>query len=479
MLFPHNFGRYRLIRKIASGGMAEVYEARLTGLRGFEKSLAIKCLLPQWSDRDDFEQMLVDEAKILVGLDHPNIVQVYELGNEAGRFYLAMELVDGIDLRDLQRACQLRGQTIPLELSVWIVHEVAEALAYAQEIALIHRDISPQNILLSSAGQVKVTDFGIAKVIGQSHETVSKSLKGKLAYMSPEQIRMEALDQRSDLFSLGIVLYELLTGQRLFAADNELALLEQVKTASVSFDSPVFASVPSSLIELLRATLAQKRDDRPASAADFLERIDVIGQKSAGARRRDLSSFVKELYPKQTLSESAPIAVEALLDETRSQIRLTDQTRVLVTSWNKQSRKKLRVSLFVVLLMFSSLLAYSLYRRQHQVVVDPAFFEQVLEESEAYIPEEDILVPEEEKTSVQKSGALHVQATPWGHVYIDKEKKRYTSPLKSLSLSLGSHHVHVIHPPTGQRYERRIDVRAGKTVTCVADFRTKKGMKCY
>ena len=243
MTYPQRFGRYLLLDRVAVGGMAEIFLAKLEGLAGFEKLLAIKRILPHWSTNHDFITMLIDEAKIVVQLVHPNIVSVYELGKEEQSYYIAMEYVEGVDLRRLFEACQSPSPRLPLPLAVQIIVEVLRGLAYAhrregssgERLEIVHRDISPQNILLSYDGQVKITDFGIARAANRSTETATGTLKGKYAYMSPEQACQEPVDARSDLFSVGVLLYELFCGVRLFARATDLGTLEAVRDFSRSY----------------------------------------------------------------------------------------------------------------------------------------------------------------------------------------------------------------------------------------------------
>ena len=219
---PVLFGSYELLDRIAEGGMAEVWRARSRGVAGFEKTVVIKRVLPSLMAKPGFADLLVREAKIAARLSHPRIVQIFDLGEENGSYFIAMEYVNG---RDLGQAMAYRGgarnEGLSLPLRVWIVAEAAGALDHAHRrrgdegrpLAIVHRDVSPQNILLGYEGEVKVADFGIARAdeAGLGRGEDPKILRGKYAYMSPEQARGEPLDRRSDIFSLGIVLYELLT----------------------------------------------------------------------------------------------------------------------------------------------------------------------------------------------------------------------------------------------------------------------------
>src|SRR4029450_2271011 len=215
---PKPFGKYFLIEKLATGGMAEIYKAKNFGVDGFEKLLAIKRILPHCSSDKEFITMLIDEAKLSVALSHTNIAQVFDLGKVGTDYFISMEFVDGINLRELMNRAKETGAQLPEDISVYIVSEICKGLDYAHAkkdtdgnpLNIVHRDISPQNILISYEGEVKIVDFGIAKAATKAHVTQHGALKGKLLYMSPEQAWGKALDKRTDNFSLGVVLYEML-----------------------------------------------------------------------------------------------------------------------------------------------------------------------------------------------------------------------------------------------------------------------------
>lgn len=316
---PVPFGRYALTARIATGGMAEIFKAELLGIEGFAKTLALKRILPFWSERKEFVTMLVDEAKVLVHLNHPNIVQVYELGKVGESYFIAMEYVEGGDLRQLTRQLANRGETLPQDLAITIVLEALHGLHYAHHrsveqsgpLDLIHRDVSPQNILLSTSGEVKVTDFGIAKAVTQSHETQTGVLKGKYAYMAPEQALGKALDQRSDLFAMGIVLWELLFGERLFATNNDMHTLSKVREAEVFFPEDKLKSLYPGLQQVLLRALAKNKDERFATADDFAEALESCLPSGHRVRQSTRANFFRKIFTqpqvaKETENAAAP-----------------------------------------------------------------------------------------------------------------------------------------------------------------------------
>ncbi len=303
--FPIRFGRYELLERIAVGGMAEIFRARVRGAEGFEKILVIKRLLPHMAADPKFNAMFIDEAKMTARLAHPKIAQTYELGRHDDQLYIAMEYVDGIDALALLRECAHRSRRLPEKICVHIVQNVLDALDFAhgqvdaegRPMGIIHRDISPSNVLMSRRGDVKLIDFGIARVVEQANQTKAGTLKGKYGYMSPEQVLGDRLDARSDLFAVGVVLSELLTGRRLFAAGNELDVLLMVRDANLERLERFGAHIDPALMEILVRALHKDPGQRYASAASMREALDEW--MFAGHRRvtiRDMAALVDDFY---------------------------------------------------------------------------------------------------------------------------------------------------------------------------------------
>lgn len=279
-LGPLQGGRYQLLELIARGGMAEVYRAKSRGAAGFEKDLVIKRILPELSSRRRFVEMFVNEAKIAVTLTHPNIVQVFDLGMDEGAYFIAMELVQGADLATVLRRGRRRDARPTFALSAKIALEVAKALDYAHRrrqpdgsVGVIHRDISPQNILLGTDGEVKLTDFGIAKVMRMGEEQEGELLQGKYAYMSPEQARGDAIDRRSDIFALGIVLYECLAGSNPLLAASSAETLERVRQAQFPRVGELIPAVPDMLQQIVARATASDPADRYPDAGELQDEL--------------------------------------------------------------------------------------------------------------------------------------------------------------------------------------------------------------
>ncbi len=318
---PDHFGQYEILEKIASGGMADAFKARRSGVEGFQKIVAIKKILPHLADNEQFIAMFADEAKLAAQLSHPNIIHIYDLGKiEAGGYFIAMEYVDGRDLRGILQIAREVATPIPVPLAIYIASKIASALDYAhrrrdtdgRELAIVHRDVSPQNILISFEGDIKLCDFGIAKAASKASTTQSGALKGKVQYMSPEQAWGRPIDRRSDLFSLGSVLFEMLTGEPLFRGDNDLNLLEKVRAAAAPAPSSLNPEVPKSLDAILAKTLAASPDDRYPNASDLLRDLEsVLYSYTPAPGSADLAIYLHRQQAEEAASAEAKARTEA------------------------------------------------------------------------------------------------------------------------------------------------------------------------
>jgi serine/threonine-protein kinase len=297
---PETFGKYVLVERIAAGGMAEVFRAVMRGAAGFEKPVALKRILPAFGEEPDFVVLFQDEARIASTLSHANIAQVFDFGEVDGVYYLALELVHGLDLAKFLGRLKSLAQPLPLPAAAFIVAEIARGLAYAHEAraGLVHRDVSPANILLSRTGEVKIADFGIAKAAGKVHRTEAGVLMGKLRYMSPEQVEGEDLDGRSDVFSLGIVLYELVTGGPVFSGDPGVKLADLIRTAPIEPPSARNPAISPVLDAIVLKALARDRNDRYSTAYELLRDLTAYLSKEApGYSREDLAALVRAAVP--------------------------------------------------------------------------------------------------------------------------------------------------------------------------------------
>ena len=303
-----SLGPYRLLDRVAVGGMAEVFKAKRSGVEGFEKIVALKRILPHLSENKEFLTMFVDEAKMVAGLTHPNIVQIFDLGKSDTSYYIAMEYVHGHDLRSIVKRTRNKGLRMPLDLSLRVISQVCSALEYAhrkkdergQPMEIVHRDVSPQNILIAFEGNVKLADFGIAKAATKASKTERGALRGKLLYMSPEQAWGRTIDHRSDVFSLGIVLYEMVSEHKPFAgADSEATILELVRKCVITPPRAVNPRVPEALDRVIMKALARNPEERYQDAGQMQRGIEKILRERPPVTTRDLARFLELLYDKE------------------------------------------------------------------------------------------------------------------------------------------------------------------------------------
>ena len=303
-LKPERFGRYVLLDRIGSGGMAEVFRAVMPGAEGFRQTFVVKRILAERSRAADFVEMFVQEARIGALLSHPNIVQVFDFGNVGGDYFLAMEYLRGRDVQALMRKLRRENLLCPVPVAAFIAHEVAVCLGYAHDLVgpdgkrmnIVHRDVSPSNIMCLRTGGVKLLDFGIAKAAGEQTENTEQGLfKGKLAYVAPERIKNEPLDGRVDLFGLGVVLWEMLAGRRLFRGKSELETLNNVLEMKVPPPSVHRPDVPASLDAVVMRALARDLDARYPTGQAMADDLEPI-LRETGSHPRLLADLLREAF---------------------------------------------------------------------------------------------------------------------------------------------------------------------------------------
>lgn len=526
MFEPQRFGRYLLIQKLATGGMAEIFLAKLSGAAGFEKEIVLKKILPQWSSDHDFISMLIDEAKIVVQLNHPAIVQVYELAREGETYYIAMEYIHGVDLRKVISQLATLKKKIPLDVALMMMTEVLEGLAYAHSkknsqgvpMEIIHRDISPQNILVSFDGHVKITDFGIARATSRNHETRVGVLKGKFAYMSPEQANQEVLDARSDLYAAAIVFYELLTGERLFHKGSDIDTLDRVRRGDIHFSESAEKIMPEQLKEILLKALSKQVEGRYWNASDFREDLLKFSRKfRKNLRREKLADFVQKLFKEEVRAD----VVEETQVRTPATRLMPEDTKtagereILVQGhlekFLPKNSRKIELNQMKVLVIASLIFMLGFYfffgRSQNtgEKIEPLKTSTPVVKSMEPRTPNPPEVKPpqrpsiseaqvmgavlQEPVTRIEKGekekkmmtarsqvevGFVSVQAIPWGYVTIDGGGRRWETPARKLSLKPGKHRVEVFYEPEGVRVSENIEVVSSEEVVCVASFKGGK-----
>lgn len=303
------FGKYVLLEKLAMGGMAEVYLARSIGAGGVGKFVAVKRILPQFSEQVEFVDMFKDEASIAINLQHSNIVTITEFGMEKNQFFIVMDFVNGRNLKQILNKVKPANSSLGIEHIVYCAKEIAAGLdhahrclnpATAKPLNIIHRDMSPHNVMISFEGEIKVVDFGIAKAETQIESTRAGTLKGKFGYMSPEQADAQEVDQRTDVFSLGIILWELLANDRLFVGKNEIEILRKIKECNIQPLRKLNANIPPELEKIVSKALAKDRNLRYRNAEDLHRDLHrFLNLKYPDFSKQDFAKFLKTLFAKE------------------------------------------------------------------------------------------------------------------------------------------------------------------------------------
>ncbi len=458
MTVSTSFGDYTLHSVIAEGGMGQVFLASRSGVEGFRKHVALKCLHPHLTHDLQFVSMFIDEAKLAAQLHHPNIVQVYDLGAVQGRYFIAMEYIDGVDLGTVLREFTQRGERLPVALAIGIIIELLYGLHYAHSkkdtagapLHLVHRDISPQNVLLSREGLIKLTDFGIAKVASRSIRTATGLLRGRLEYMAPEQANAQTVDFRADLFAAGALLYELLSGQLMRQNGNDTALLDEVRAGQL----PPFDIVPQVFVPMLTRALAFAPEDRFADAASMAEAL-AVAQPEARLRTHEAVA---------RLLQTVPLPVLKAIHEQSARPVATD------TSHTPAARpvappKRWAFPFLPVLLLVLAGLTIAVAIRVFAPVQSP-----VQEPMAASLPLE-VSAVSPTPPAIAATGYLSVNARPWARVMIDGKLTGRSTPIHQLPLVAGPHHIKLISPRAGQDIELTVEIEAGKTLTKVFTFK--------
>jgi serine/threonine-protein kinase len=308
-------GKYEILTQLSIGGMAELFLGFTSGPGGFRKYVVIKRILPDVRSNEQFERMFLDEARITAAFTHPNIAQVYDLGQEDDGLYLAMEFISGQNLNQVSAACFRRQETVPMGFSLSVARDVCLALHYAHTFTdptgksahVIHRDVAQKNVMVTYDGVVKLLDFGIAKARGKLQRTTVGTVKGTTGYMSPEQVRGEPLDGRSDVFSVGVMLHELLTGERLFAGRDEREEMVKIVEAPIPRPKDVAAHIPEAVSSVVMKALARNPSERFATAKEMAKAIEAVASRQLfDAEQR--SGFMREMF------ETRMKATRALLE---------------------------------------------------------------------------------------------------------------------------------------------------------------------
>lgn len=367
---PRPFGRYHLVDKLAIGGMAEVFRAYFLGIKGFEMPLVIKMILPHLSANDAFVNMFITEAKIYVALRHHNIVQIYDFAKYQEDYFIALEYVAGRDLKNVLVRLRERNVVLSVDLSLFIGHEICKGLEYAHaqtdqdgiSLGLVHRDLSPANILLSYQGDVKVADFGIAKAKMKADITKAGVLKGKYEYMSPEQARGEPqIDSRSDIFTVGILLYEMLTGERLFKTESDTQTIEKVKLVAIEEPIKRNARISPRLNRIVMRALHPSPEARFQTAKDLqIALLECLQPLSLDHCVQLLATEVSTLFKKERKEEN--LAAEKNKQLLLRELESLKNLEVLDLEDDRATNARNRFALYLSILLNFILVGTILYQ---------------------------------------------------------------------------------------------------------------------
>ncbi len=324
---PEQYGKYFLHERIARGGMAELFRGKIIGAKGFEKLVAIKRILPHLADQEEFVKAFIDEARLAAFLQHSNIVQIYDFGEMGDSYYLSMEYLSGVDLKTVLRKAEEKNSPLKLALSLfYILPQICQGLQYAHDLKdlsgehlhIIHRDLGPQNIFITYDGAVKIIDFGIAKASSHDATTYAGSIKGKVAYMSPEQAKGEHLDHRSDLFALGVLLYELATGHRVYAGETH-AILTMAGNCEFIPPEDVKQGLPVSLYAIINKALSKEPHLRYQSAEQMRMDLEACSKEllTAPVTGKQMGQYMHSLFQNEAAVEEDAIKRASLADSTK------------------------------------------------------------------------------------------------------------------------------------------------------------------
>ena len=523
----NTLGKYTLVRKLATGGMAEVFLAKAEGPGGFAKKCVVKRILPHFNDDPRFIEMFLGEARLAAELNHPNLVQIFDFGQAGGQYFLAMEYIDGANLRVLNQAARRLQGPISFPLAARLISMAAEGLHYAHELKneqgelvnLVHRDISPDNILVSKNGAVKVVDFGIAKASTQPHLTKSGMIKGKMAYMPPEQLAREPLDRRADLFALGIVFYELVTGGMPFDATSEVSIIQAIMSQKPLEHPTVYRpDCPPELEAIINKCLEKDRTRRYASCVELQADLETfIRNSGVSVGTREIAQLVETVFeneadttmPHAVISQSGlnepGSGLERTLPGKSAEIPKpppsapganqlgTGMSNTALRSVETGAVKKSKAPLFLglgAMVLVGVALAYFATRPPPDVPKDPvkpvpvpvaavdagatpevdagvavavAALEADAGTEEAVDAGAAVAVVDPPKPVAVKNGKLEFRIRPYATIYLD-DRLLGDTPLPPMNVPVGKHKVRLVNPAFGKDVELNVVIKPGENV---------------
>ncbi len=510
---PKDFGRYQLLELVATGGMAYIFRARLRSAQGTEKELVIKQVLPHLVENREFIEMFVDEARITMPLTHGNIVQVFEFGQVEEDYFLAMEYVRGRNLETVLDRVKQNEIMLPIAAAINIAAEVAKGLDYAhrfrdvqdQLTGIIHRDVSPQNILVGYQGEVKLTDFGIAKARSRIRQTEQGIIRGKACYLSPEQAECRPMDGRSDQFSLGAVLYEMLTGVRPFEGENEIASLEKVRAAEIIPPSLHRPGIPPEVDQAVMRALSLDADLRFGTVGELqvvlgrcLHQLDPNYTSSTLAdwmRKHFAEEINREISiraSRERMLQQLALAPDAQAEKVMTTGELLQMGTLDIRSQPttaKRSRLPLVLSLLVLLLGLGLWAAWPYFRfdtgglpdgglagntvdgsgqataTETQAAVVDAGATPAGPDSPAPAKADPRRAPDKTRKPPSAFGYLNLNSQPWARVWLDGKRLAGETPMFKIRVRVGKHRLRFFNPKLKMSRVATVVVRPGRTKT--------------
>jgi serine/threonine-protein kinase len=448
---PTRLGRYELIGQLATGGMAEIHLARLAGEAGFEKTVVVKRLLPELVASKAFVAMFLDEGKLVARIDHPNVCEVHELGREGSEYFLVMPYLDGVPATDFIARPRDPDRIAQLRVAAGIVVQACAGLHHAHELrgadgaslGLVHRDVSPSNVFVTTAGAVKVLDFGVAKVRGAAAETEVGTIKGKTQYMAPEQLLGEPLDRRCDVFALGIVLYELATHQRLFKRGSDFLAAKAILEEAIPRADTTDPAVPPALADVIGKALARKREDRHADARELAKAVEAAMSSHGGvAAPAQIADALAEWHGQE---------LSAL--RTRQRQVIEGARSALATTPRRTPRSKL--PLLVTAFGVAALVSLGV------PIADAPPLDAAIVVDANVTPDAGPTISEPPSHAAKpKPGFFSIDSTPFATVYVD-DKPFGVTPIVKKRLSAGMHRVKVVLKD-GRSKTLKVEIPPGK-----------------
>jgi serine/threonine-protein kinase len=494
-------GRYTLEARIAQGGMASVFLGRMAGPGGFSKKVVVKRILPEFADNPLFVEMFLSEARLAALLNHPNVVQVYDFGEDHGQYYLAMELIDGVSVRALQHRYRRRQEPFPALLAAYIMAQACAGLSYAHQLKdengvalnLVHRDVSPDNLLVSRTGVVKLVDFGVARVASATVQTTAGTVKGKLAYMAPEQVSARDIDLRVDVYAAGVALYELVAGRRPFVAQNELELAMTIMERTAPPLGELAPHAPRTLQDICERAMQKERDKRFPDARSMQDALlELVGST------RDVAAELESVVAVTAHEAGVPTTIHTPLGSNRATEGAAEvpepETAPLPSPVPRRLRTALAAIVVCVALLAGLAAGRVLYASKQSAAVPP-----VPVQASAPAPVQPPPVPPVDAAAEPKpapalepvpaaaaapeveptarrphhaasaEGALTLRTSPWADVTIDGASAG-TTPLVKVKLSAGTHSIQLLNEKLGLQTKVSVSVQPGQTVTKALTF---------